>query len=128
MESSTIELQLWIIICLFSVVILGQVICAFYRKSQNTSKQANFSELWEKGKIDELIVQAGVKLHDRPHHVDALYYGAKAYHARGKYIEAKEYFERLIECEPSLKAGLEDTISSINEAMAANKSLNQDAQ
>ena len=122
MESSTIELQLWIIIGLFCLVLVGQLFCAFYRRAKADDREDRFYEMWEKGELDDLIVESQATLQDRPSNKDALYFGSKALHARGQYQKAKEYIERLILIEPSLKDSLEETLLSIEGELAANKS------
>jgi len=127
MESSTIELQLWIIIGLFCLVLVGQLFCAFLGRAKDSDKNDRFFEMWEKGELDELIAESQEALQERPNIKDALFFGGKALHARGKYQKAKEYFDRLIAIEPSLKLSLEETLKSIDEELAANKRLQGDA-
>jgi len=122
MDSSTIELQLWIIIGLFSLVLLGQVFCVFF-KSSKKKEHENFSEMWDQGKYDELILESGIALRDNPNLTNALFFGGKALHAKGKYEQAKEYIEQLMISEPTLRATLEELLELIVQDMAANKSL-----
>ena len=122
MESSTIELQLWIIIGLFLLVIIGQLACAFYKHGQSDKKRVDFSGMHERGEMDELILESGIALRKNPNNQDALYFGAKALQYKGKYSQAKEYIEKLIQVEPTLRANLEVVLDSLNEEIAANKS------
>ena len=128
MESSTIELQLWIIIALFATVLIGQVICAFsQKKGGNKDSRGPFAIMWDKGDLDEVISHALITLKKNPNDINALYFGGKALHARGRCEEAKEYLERLLKSEPALKDSLEAEIGFIDETMAANKSSETDA-
>jgi hypothetical protein len=118
----TTELQLWIIVGLlaFFVVMhatLGLCHLAMHRR-ERTSK-LGFGDLWDQNKIDELIVRSKVTLADSPNHQSALYFGAKALWSKGHVSEAKEYFEKLIQLEPSLRDTLQRELEIMNQGTPA---------
>ena len=121
MNTSTIELQLWIIIGLFSAVLMGQIICALTSKSSPKNSKGRFSTLWDEAKYDELIAQSAIALKEKPNLQDALYFGAKALHVNGEFEKAKEYYNRLIEAEPTLKRSIKNDLDFLELDINANK-------
>lgn len=59
------------------------------------------SHFFDKGAFDELIKLCEDKLKSKPHHVNALWYIAKAYYQKGDHLKAKDYFEKVAKAEPS---------------------------
>ena len=59
------------------------------------------SDLYAKGKLDELLEHCKEKLEYMPNHAYALWYKAKAHYKMQKYEEAKQSFKLLAESEPS---------------------------
>lgn len=125
MVTADIQFELQIIIGLLTIVVLWQIfasICLLLQQKRRMDKK-QWSELWYRDKLDELIVQAALALKERPNLSDALYFGAKALRAKGRYDEAHEYLERFLRIEPGLAkemaSDMEDLMSEIN----ANKSV-----
>lgn len=121
MDTSTLELQLWIIIALFIAVLMGQIICAFMNKSRKDVK-GTFAVLWDTGEFDELIDLSKTTLRKQPNNINALYFGAKALHVRGRLEEAKDYFERLIESEPTLQHTLQNELDILERDLTDSQS------
>jgi tetratricopeptide (TPR) repeat protein len=120
METSTIELQLWIIIGLFAAVLAGQFFCVFLNKT-NKDVKGVFAVLYDTGKFDELISQSAIKLKEEPNNINALYFGAKALHVQGQLEKAKEYYQRLIDAEPTLRQTISNEMELLEQEMTANK-------
>lgn len=95
---------------LMAIVVLG-VVASFLRAgiaAKNLVREklddlfrAEASRLFDKGAFDELIKYCEDKLKSKPHNSDALWYVAKAYYHKEDHDKAKEYFEKLVQAEPS---------------------------
>jgi cytochrome c-type biogenesis protein CcmH/NrfG len=105
-----IQLQLWLLVSLFSLLILTNVICYLKRNESNKRDEPAFSLMWDKDQLEELIEKARTYLQQYPNHQSALYFGAKALIVKQQFGEAAGYLERLSRIEPSLRDGYQDMI------------------
>lgn len=71
------------------------------RRELNDLFTEEASNLYDEGKLKELLVHCDERLKNKPNHSYALWYKAKAHFGRKEYGEAKELFERLATSEPS---------------------------
>ena len=113
-EIQFIQYQLWFLIGILALLVATNVICYFSRKSEEDKSQ-NFSEMWSKGQLDELVIKSRECLLEYPNQQDALYFGAKAMIAQRKNLdEARKYLERFVEIEPSFSEAMQESIDEIN--------------
>jgi len=107
------QYQLWAVLGLFAVFIITNLICYYGKKSEKP--ETDFSELWNKGEIDELLTKAKSHLASYPNETSALYFYSKALITKEQYQEAKELLEKLLVNEPTLKKDIQETLDSISE-------------
>jgi len=113
-EIEFIQYQLWFLIGVLALVVITNVICYFSRKSDEDNSP-NFSKMWDKGQLDELVTKARECLLKYPNKQDALYFGAKAMIAQRKNLdEARKYLERFVKLEPSFSEAMQESINEIN--------------
>jgi len=113
-ELQFIQNQIWFLIGVLALLVATNVICYFSKKSDE-EKSPNFSKMWSKGQLDELVVKAREYLLEYPNQQDALYFGAKAMIAQRKNLdEARKYLERFAEIEPSFSEAVKEGIDEIN--------------
>jgi len=75
-----------------------------------------FTELWDRGQLDQLIEKSTAYLIEYPNHPGALCYGAKALVAKKEHLsEARARLTMLIELEPTLKASIQEDIDAIDQ-------------
>jgi len=115
-EVTFVQNQLWAVIALLTVLIVSTVVCNLTRKAEKKTESEKFPELWELGKLDDLIVRSTDYLKEYPNNVNALYFGAKALVVRKQYIEVKERVSKLFEIEPSLKEAVKEILEEIENA------------
>ena len=112
-----IQLQLWIVMGLFGLFVASNIIC--YRLNKNHRARSNdpeLGEMWDKGEIDNVLLEAETILKERPYHLGALYHGAKAHIARQQYTQARVYLERIALTEPLLKDTYQTLLADIDSA------------
>ncbi len=115
-EITFVQNQLWAVIALLAFLIVSTVVCNLTRKREEKTESEKFPELWELGKLDDLIARSTDYLKEYPNNVNALYFGAKALVVRKQYKEAKERVGKLSEIEPSLKETVKEILEEINNA------------
>jgi len=115
-EVTFVQNQLWAVIALLTVLVVSTVVCNLTRKREEKTESEKFPELWELGKLDDLIARSTDYLKEYPNNVNALYFGAKALVVRKQYNDAKERVSKLSEIEPSLKETVKEILEEIDNA------------
>ena len=108
-----IQYQLWAVIGLLAAFVITNLICYYTKKTEEP--ESDFSALWDKGEIDELLIKAKKHLASFPNNSSALYFYSRALITKEQYIEAKELLERLLVNEPTLRKDIQETLDSISE-------------
>jgi tetratricopeptide (TPR) repeat protein len=115
MESdiAQIKLLLWIILGLMALFVASNILCRIFNCGQ--PRPPHFADLWNRGKIDELILKAEQHLREFPQDMDALFFGAKALAAKGLFVEARSYLQRLLVSDPTLRELCTKELKAIDE-------------
>ena len=100
-DIAQMKLLLWLILGLLVFFVAGNTLCLIFKCGQSRSDK--FADLWEKGRIDELLVKTRLRLQEYPNDFSALYYGGKALAATGLHDSARANYERLLLTEPTLR-------------------------
>ena len=109
-----IQYQLWGVIFLFFLFIGTNLYCYFISKSKK-GDEPDFSEMWDKDKIDELLLKSRDYLDKYPNHALALYFRSKALVAKKEGLsEATANLLKLLESEPSLRSSIQEIINEID--------------
>ena len=110
-----IQVQLWVVIALLAFFIASNILCRIFSCGQ--PKDENFGDLWDRGKVDDLLKRTERRLRERPHDIGALYYGARALMAEKRFVEARGHLERLSAIEPSLQRECSEQLDVIERAL-----------
>ena len=94
-----IQYQLWGVLALLGIFVAGNIFCQ-YTRSKNKNYIPEFSSLWDKGEIDELLNETESYLKEFPHYSHALYFRSRALIKRKRYKEAEENLETLSKNHP----------------------------
>ena len=116
-----IEERLWTLTVVLFIVVAAQatlLVMALVGWDVNRKKQ-KFLDLWRRNKLDELIDRSRVTLKKEPNNSDALLFGAKALRMRGNFGDARLWFARALELEPSLKRIVEGELELIRQKETA---------
>ena len=116
-DLAQIKTLLWVILGLQVFFIASNVLCRVLGCGER--KRINFGDLWERGKIDEILSISKARLASHPSDVNALYFRAKALIASGLYESARTTIERLIAVEPSLASVCNDWLSAVEGKQAS---------
>lgn len=114
MESdiAQIKVLLWIILGLLVFFIAFNILCRVFNCGQ--PRDEKFGDLWQKGRIDDLIAKTRLRLVEHPHDISALYFGAKALAASGLYDSARGYIHRLMLIEPALREQCKEQLDAMD--------------
>lgn len=99
-DLAQIKILLWVIIGLMVFFVVGNILCRVFNCGK--PRRTNYGDLWEKGKLENLLAKAQARLHDYPNDVDALYFTAKVLNFKGLYSSARTYIERMMLIDPTL--------------------------
>lgn len=114
-ELAFIQNQLWVLIALLSIFVGGVIYCNLSRKNETIYKDiTNFGELWDKGEIDELLINTEKHLKDYPNHSSALYFRAKSLISVNKSSEAIPLLDTLSLNHPELNIEIEELYKAAN--------------
>ena len=114
-ELAFIQNQLWVLIALLSFFVAGVIYCNLSQKKETIYKDVtNFGELWDKGEIDELLINTKKHLENYPNHSSALYFRAKALITVEKYEEAKPLLDTLSLNHPELNIEIDELYKAAN--------------
>lgn len=100
-DISQIKLLLWVILGLNVAFIVANVLCRIVGCGERSS--SDYADLWERGKLDELIVKTGARLKSHPRDIDALYFRARTLLATGQDQAARITIDQLLLVEPRLR-------------------------
>ena len=111
-ELAFVQLQLWVVIGLLAFFVLTNILCRIFGCEWSDEKV--YAKMWQKGEIDKLLRAAELRLAENPHDIGALYFGARAMVARGRYDDARKHLERLSIVEPSLRRACLEEIAELD--------------
>ena len=116
-----IQTQLWIVMGLFAVLVVGNFICMRLRRSEEKKRtdRPQFGTMWEKDQLDELLSVADHHLREYPNSQDALYFSAKALMAKGRFSEARPRVERFQRLEPTMKDAWQPMLDTIDSGVSS---------
>ncbi len=97
-----IQYQIWGVIVLLIIFVVGNVFC-YLTRTKERKLSPEFGDLWDKGKIEELLSESESYLKEYPNYSSALYFRAKALISCKRFDEAKNCIEILILNHPDLK-------------------------
>jgi hypothetical protein len=95
----------------------GNVLCRIFGCGER--KKTNFNDLWQRGKIDEILSITKDRLASHPSDVDSLYFRTKALIASGLHESARASIERLMVVEPSLTPACKEWLAAIERQQAS---------
>lgn len=110
-DIAQIKALLWVILGLLVFFVASNILCRIFNCGQ--PREDRFGDLWQKGRIDELIGKTRIRLQEHPHDVSALYFGAKALASHGLYDSARSYIQRLMLIEPTLHESCKEQLNAI---------------
>lgn len=115
-----IEGRLWALTVVLCVVVVAQAtLLAMAIAGWNmTRNKTRFLDLWRRNKLDLFIERSRTALHKEPNNTDALLFGAKALRMKGDLSNARLWFERALELEPSLKRIIQGELEIIRKKEA----------
>lgn len=115
-----IIIQNWALLGLLAFLVISNIACNLYSRlrDKNFDEGPQFGNLWETDQIDELLKESDKMLNEYPNRVDALYFRALALRKIGKHEEALNYFERVIEVDPSFSDQCVREINDIKDKTA----------
>ena len=111
-DIAQIKMLLWAILGLQIFFIVGNILCRIVGCGER--KSPNYNDLWQRGKIDEILSKTKERLETHPRDVDALYFRAKALIASGLPESARRAVEELVRVEPSLANVGNDWLSALD--------------
>ena len=112
-QLTLIQYQLWAVIALLAAFVITNIFCYYAKKTE--APEPDFSVLWDKGEIEELLLKAKKHLVSFPNNTSALYFYSRALITKEQYNEAKELLEKLLINEPTLKNDIQEILNSISE-------------
>ena len=116
-----IQTQLWIVMGLFTVLVVGNFICMRLRRSDQKMRKdrPQFGTMWDKNQLDELLSVADRHLREYPNSQDALYFSAKALMAKGRFSEARSRVERFKRLEPTMQDAWQPMLDAIDSGLGS---------
>jgi len=115
-----IETQLWVVITLLAVFVVGNILCNLLNCKARGSRPftPDLRSLWERNKLDELLVEAARYRSKFPNNADAHYFAIKALIAKKMYPQAQDLAKHLAMIEPKLGDVIQDWFALIERAQA----------
>ena len=116
-----IQAQLWVVMGLFAVLVVGNFICMRLRRTEDRKRadRPQFGTMWEKDQLDELLSVADRHLSEYPNSQDALYFSAKVLIAKGRFSEARPRVERFQRLEPTMRDAWQPMLDAINSGVGS---------
>ena len=120
--------QNWLLLAVLLVLLISNLAINWKqikRNKNHSDRNADLlADLWERGEIEEVLIETEVMLTELPNRVDALYFRGKAMLNIENFDEAKALFQKMAKADFMLRETAEEYLREV-EIKTTNKARNE---